>query len=673
MKRECKWQILVSILLAWAAAIGGVGCLVTAFQLGVRNFAALVLTCAAAAVWGSFVLRLPWGNVITAGMLAVICGYLGHTDRFWAQVEVLLRMISARYDTAYGWGTVLLKGYGGTKADLALACIGCLTALSVSWTVMRRKPALVAVPAMVLPLGACLVVTDTVPGTIWLYLVMLSLAMLLLTDHVRRKNREQGVRLTAYAVLPVAAALALLFLLVPQKGYVNQAQVYEDLLVSWFQELVGTMEGDGTPPGTEQTPDVQLSNQGPRKNWNYTAMEVTASQSGLIYLRGRDYDLYSGNGWSASEGRSEQFGGGQAGGTITIKTRGRNNVRYVPYYPAEAVTLTAGSLANGNVREYTYSLTDQATAVADLQPYLQLPESTGVWARRLVKRILADRTADQTDIVAIADYVRSSARYDLNTERMPADETDFARWFLEDSDTGYCVHFATATVVLLRAAGVPARYVTGYMAQCVADKTVEVPEANSHAWVEYYSTAKNAWVILETTPADLTASAETPAQQENTGAAEATRQPTESEPAQTSPAQQVQTPERTPEQPQPSEQASREMPRWLAGAAWCVLGLCALMGQGILRARLDEVRWNRGDANARALERWRQVCRLSARLGKKPPRNLNALAQKAKFSQHTLTAQELEAFESWKMQALSQLRRRPLPLRLRDAVVFGIW
>ena len=56
----------------------------------------------------------------------------------------------------------------------------------------------------------------------------------------------------------------------------------------------------------------------------------------------------------------------------------------------------------------------------------------------------------------IGDYVRASARYDLNPSRIGEGETDFALWFLEDAAAGYCVHFATAAAVLLRAAVIEA-------------------------------------------------------------------------------------------------------------------------------------------------------------------------------------------------------------------------
>ena len=55
----------------------------------------------------------------------------------------------------------------------------------------------------------------------------------------------------------------------------------------------------------------------------------------------------------------------------------------------------------------------------------------------------------------IGNYVRGSAKYNLQTPKMPQEQEDFALWFLNDSDRGYCIHFASAATVLLRAAGIP--------------------------------------------------------------------------------------------------------------------------------------------------------------------------------------------------------------------------
>ena len=61
--------------------------------------------------------------------------------------------------------------------------------------------------------------------------------------------------------------------------------------------------------------------------------------------------------------------------------------------------------------------------------------------------------------------------------------------FLFDRQRGFCEHFAGATVVLLRAAGVPARVVTGYQGGEISpfNDYVLVHQYDAHAWAEYWS------------------------------------------------------------------------------------------------------------------------------------------------------------------------------------------
>lgn len=67
----------------------------------------------------------------------------------------------------------------------------------------------------------------------------------------------------------------------------------------------------------------------------------------------------------------------------------------------------------------------------------------------------------ETCTKAVTALVQKGKIYSLETARVPSGE-DFVYWFLTQSDTGYCVHFATSAALLLRYCGVPARYVTGY-------------------------------------------------------------------------------------------------------------------------------------------------------------------------------------------------------------------
>lgn len=58
--------------------------------------------------------------------------------------------------------------------------------------------------------------------------------------------------------------------------------------------------------------------------------------------------------------------------------------------------------------------------------------------------------------------VLEGTKYDLQPGTLPWGK-DFVEYFLNENRKGYCVHFASAGAVILRAMGVPARYVEGYV------------------------------------------------------------------------------------------------------------------------------------------------------------------------------------------------------------------
>jgi transglutaminase-like putative cysteine protease len=72
--------------------------------------------------------------------------------------------------------------------------------------------------------------------------------------------------------------------------------------------------------------------------------------------------------------------------------------------------------------------------------------------------------------------------------------------FLLRTKTGHCEYFATATVLLLRAAGVPARYSTGFSAQEYSrlENAWVVRVRHAHAWAAAWVGGR--WVDVDTTP-----------------------------------------------------------------------------------------------------------------------------------------------------------------------------
>ena len=73
--------------------------------------------------------------------------------------------------------------------------------------------------------------------------------------------------------------------------------------------------------------------------------------------------------------------------------------------------------------------------------------------------------------------------------------------FLLATRAGHCEYFASATVLLLRAAGIPARYATGFSVQewSKLDGAYVVRESHAHAWVRAW--IGGSWRDIDTTPA----------------------------------------------------------------------------------------------------------------------------------------------------------------------------
>jgi len=72
--------------------------------------------------------------------------------------------------------------------------------------------------------------------------------------------------------------------------------------------------------------------------------------------------------------------------------------------------------------------------------------------------------------------------------------------FLLRTKAGHCEYYATATVLLLRAAGVPARYATGFSAQEYSrlENAYIVRVRHAHAWVRAW--VNGSWIEIDTTP-----------------------------------------------------------------------------------------------------------------------------------------------------------------------------
>lgn len=104
------------------------------------------------------------------------------------------------------------------------------------------------------------------------------------------------------------------------------------------------------------------------------------------------------------------------------------------------------------------------------------------------------------DIINTVDiFFKNSFEYSLDLEGLKTAHTSLSD-FLLSTRSGHCEYFATATALLLRQAGIPARYNVGYVYDEFSqlEDMFIVRDRNAHAWVTAYVDGK--WRLVDTTP-----------------------------------------------------------------------------------------------------------------------------------------------------------------------------
>lgn len=727
MKVNSWLSRLVAALMAFGIAYAGVGCLAVGFHMEFRSgeWASVVWLLVAAAAACVFCFECKGGWWMLA-VLTVVVGLFWWDDSRLSELEAFLVEITSRYNAAYGWKIIQWssRDYSRITRHINMATglqiLGVLEVLMVSWVLCRKKPTAVAVAVAAIPLGACCIVTDTVPSEFYLWLLLGLMVLLMMTQGARRRSTTDGLRLTAMLMVPVMLASMALFWIAPKDSYEAQTNAIQQTVLKWLQELpfVDWDDQQGNVLGSYEGQVMDLANVGPKVQTQYAVMDVRAENSRELYLRGQSFDRYDGTSWSVSEAGTGADPGWKTGsmeelGTLTIVTRYRQKVIYVPYGYSNVLQLKGGSVDNSEEAvEFVYSdvtvhSVDDYDARLEqiLLQCLQLPEDTRSAAEQILG-VLPKGLSNRQIAQFLGNYVRNSAEYSLKTEKMPEDAGDFAIWFLTQSDTGYCVHYATAATVLLRAAGVPARYVTGYSQKVggEAGAVTTITSDRAHAWVEYWD-EESGWTVLDPTPPSWrsetvstepsgTESTETSGTESAPSETEETTQPSETEqtkfPGESSDPQET-TGSTTQSGQTEATQSQSEGPgvpgngggaggQVDLGWLWSILKVLAailvaagvVLGQYGLRVGLRRRKMGRGDCNRRALYRWRYARKVAKRMKLQLPNRLTKLAEKAAFSQHTLTEPEVAEFDAWLAQARDARRARPWFARIALKLIWAM-
>jgi protein-glutamine gamma-glutamyltransferase len=251
-----------------------------------------------------------------------------------------------------------------------------------------------------------------------------------------------------------------------------------------------------------------------------------------LYWRGKAFDYYNGSSWENRLGSSKVLLRGPASifilgsegsmprrcVTQRIMLEPLDNPTLFSLYPAYEINGDFKTLITD--RSGAFSLTsapegrisyvacsvlfppkkaaDARRESRDANYYLQLTD--GMDELRNLSRTITRRTdSPMKKALEVQDYLQSNYSYSL--EPGGKNGEDPINNFLFHSKKGYCEHFATAMVLLLRASGVPARLISGFQGgewnAYGGYYTIRAQDA--HTWVEAY--IKNSgWVRFDPTP-----------------------------------------------------------------------------------------------------------------------------------------------------------------------------
>jgi len=132
---------------------------------------------------------------------------------------------------------------------------------------------------------------------------------------------------------------------------------------------------------------------------------------------------------------------------------------------------------------------------------LELPEDSNPRLQALGRALAAEHGNDAGRVAAVLHRIRAQPyRYTLRPPPVPG-RLGMDRFFFE-TQAGFCEHYAGATAIILRAAGIPTRVVTGYLGgeyNRNGDYWL-VRQSDAHAWMEV-RLDQQGWVRIDPTAA----------------------------------------------------------------------------------------------------------------------------------------------------------------------------
>ncbi|MEE0958282.1 MAG: transglutaminaseTgpA domain-containing protein [Ruminococcus sp.] len=688
-------HVLLYSLCSIALVLGLLGCVLTSFNIKEADFSALCwYTAAMVAVFTALSVFIKNSRAFSAVTLCIVAVdiIVLAINRTQLKLSMLnfTNIIARKIHSAYPWmKPVQTEPF---NIDVFLICVSVLLSVLMTLFLLRWRRVLPAAIISVIAVMPCYLVRNTPPNAFPLMTCAVILTSLFIVRLYHNKNSDltPGVLVPAAAIITVAALMIHTISGEPSK---------------WMKELSTAIPGLGGSQATSNTgidfgSEVDL-NKIEDLNLNHLP-ELRISTDlpdGELYLKDTSFGTFENNTWRIDSGSDwndnaylpqEYLGIPGADGNRTVNFAEvtslieRSNIPH-PYrlLTDEAFSTTydlnrdvslrrkdgksdAGSSFNlvteaeaSAAKYWEYAYNNYTSYPGDLMDVTVTDEG--------LREAVQNGTTSEAVAAAYTYFEQLDGSYSTRVSTIPYGQ-DYLSWFTKHRQ-GWCIHYATAAVLVLREMGVPARYVSGYRATFSEEKEDKLnktlTQQSRHAWAEYYDETLG-WRIFDVTPGLDEDNGSVEQQEENgtspsaeeTTATESTTKPNSEVEGTTDAAGNIQPttiPGENASSPTAPSGADASKPGKSNSAAekqadtptdnsflliplFIILALAAIIGGTLLRRKLICDRrhrlLNQRDRTQATIYAYRYLERLLRYLHSEPPEHITSIAEKAKYSRN---------------------------------------
>ena len=401
--------------------------------------------------------------------------------------------------TVFAFSGIIIGSRGSFNSDSGISLL-CLMASLKPFEIKGHRDRMITLFLAYFMVIAALFFSSSLEMTLYLYVSVTGITALLILVNNQDITLSRGFKLSL-TITAQALPLSLILFLV-------------------FPRIQGSLWGIQTrSEGSAGLSDTLSPGSFSRlKQDNTLAFRVSfepgSSPPSPLYWRARVFQNFNGKSWTVPkfcpDAENLPPSKGTVRYTVILEPHHQNYIPALDYPDASSTRFTLkmdNTLYSREriIRAIRYdSVSDTETPDVPLTSwdwvYLRLPAQSNPRAAAFAQDLMARFTSVEQMVDSVLSYIRDQPfYYTLNTPELGANPVDT---FLFQTRRGYCEHYASAFVFLMRSARIPSRIVGGYYGgeRNPFGDYLMVRSKDAHAWAEVYMAGKG-WVRVDPTAA----------------------------------------------------------------------------------------------------------------------------------------------------------------------------